>query len=103
MYAFPGARRGRSTGSARRKAIEGRLVFDDLGDGAHGAFLDTVTARDAGVFIDDLYDAPDHLEDLLRTGINADSATDTFICFDDWMGHGLTPFPFESQIHLWLP
>ena len=37
--------------------LSGRLVLDDLGDRTHGALLDAVAARDAGVLVHDLSDA----------------------------------------------
>ena len=42
--------------------LSGRLVLDDLGDRTHGALLDAVAARDAGVLVHDLSDAADHFE-----------------------------------------
>ena len=65
----------------------GRLVLDDLGDRTHGALLDAVAARDAGVLVHDLSDAADHFEHFLRAGIDADAATDALIGFDNRVRH----------------
>ena len=40
------------------------LVLDDLGDGAHRAFLDAIAAGDAGFLVHDLDGAADDLEDF---------------------------------------
>ena len=65
----------------------GRLVLDDLGDRTHGALLDAVAARDAGVLVHDLSDAAAHFEHFLRAGIDADAATDALIGFDNRVRH----------------
>ena len=71
-----------------------KLVLDDLGDGAHGAFLDAVAAGDAAVLVDDLGGAVDDLENLLRASIDANAATDAVVSFNDWMRHR---FPLSQK------
>ena len=66
---------------------EAPLVFDNLGDRAHGAFLDAIAARDAGILVDDLDDTADYFKNLLRARINANPAADALIGFDNRMGH----------------
>ena len=72
-------------GNGAGTALRLELVLDDLRDGAHGALLDAVAAGDAGVFVLNGGDAADDLEDLLRAGIYADTATDALIGFNDGM------------------
>ena len=71
-----------------------RLVLDDFGDGAHGAFLNAVATSDAAVLVHDLGGAVDDLENLLRASVNANAATDAIVSFNDWMGHG---FPLSQK------
>ena len=63
----------------------GKLVFHDLRDGAHGALLDAVAARDASILVHSFNGAINDLQDLLRACVNADAATDALVSFDDWM------------------
>ena len=70
------------------------LVFDDLGDSAHGAFLDTVATSNAAVLVHDLGSAVDDLENLLRASVNADATTDAIVSFNDGMRHG---FPLSQK------
>ena len=65
--------------------VQALLVLDDLGDGAHRAFLDAVAASDAGILVDNLGHAVHYLEHVLRACVNADSATDALVSFNDWM------------------
>lgn len=62
-----------------------QLVLDNLGDSAHGALLDAVTASDASILAHNLSDPIDNLENLLRASINADAATDAIVSLNDRM------------------
>ena len=61
------------------------LVLDDLRDSAHRAFLDAVATGNAGVLVHDLGDTIDNLENVLRASVDADSATNALISFNNWM------------------
>ena len=63
------------------------LVFGDLGDGAHGAFLDAFTAADAGFLVHRFGYATRNLENFLRARVDANSAPDAFIGVDYRMSH----------------
>lgn len=63
------------------------LVFDDFGDSTHGAFLHALTAGDACIFVCHLGAAPNNLEHLLRTSIDADTTTDALVSVNNRMSH----------------
>lgn len=62
-----------------------RLVLNDLRNSTHRALLHAVTTGDARVFVHGFGGAVYHLKNLLRARINADTATDAFVRFNDWM------------------
>jgi hypothetical protein len=73
---------------------EARLLFGNLRDGAHGALLKAIAARDASLFIRNFDDTAGYFQNLLRAGIDADSAADAFVGIDNRMRHD-NSFSFE--------
>ncbi len=65
----------------------GDLVFGDLGDGTHGALFEAFAAADAGVFVDDLGNAAGNFQNLLRTSVDADTATNALVSINDRTCH----------------
>lgn len=63
------------------------LVFGDLRDGAHGAFLEALAACDAGIFVHDLGDTAGNFQNLLRASVDANTAADALIGGNNGMGH----------------
>lgn len=63
------------------------LVFDDLGDAAHGALFDAIAASDAGVLVLNHHNAAGNLQDSLSTRVYADTAADAFIGLKNRMRH----------------
>ena len=63
------------------------LVLGDLGDGAHGAFLDALAAADAGLFVHGLGNAVGNFQDLLRARVHADAAANALVGIDYGMSH----------------
>ena len=72
-------------GDAARHHMRGRSVLDDLGNGAHRAFLDAIAAGNACVLVHVLGNAVDDLKNVLRAGVYADSATNALVSFNDRM------------------
>ncbi len=70
-----------------RGSRSAKLVLDDLGDSAHGAFFHAVAARDASVFVHNVRDATDDFEHFLRASIDADTAADALIGFNNRVSH----------------
>ena len=74
-------------GAFRSKLCGSKLVFGDLGDGAHRALLDAVAARLARVLVHNVGNAADDLENALRARVDADAAPNALIGLDNRMGH----------------
>ena len=68
-------------------STDARLVLHDFRDGTHRALFHTVTASDAGVFIDHDDGAVNDFENVLRAGVNADAAADAFVFKNYGMRH----------------
>ena len=64
-----------------------RLVFGNLRDGAHGAFLEAFAAADASILVHDLSRAGGNFENLLRAGVDADAAAYAVVSVDNRMRH----------------
>lgn len=64
-----------------------RLILGNLRDAAHGALVNAVAARDAGVFVLNDHDAARNLKNALGARVDADSATDALIGLKHRMGH----------------
>ena len=64
-----------------------RLIFHDFGNDSHGAFFHALAASDAGILIGHLGDAAQNLQNLLRTSVYADTATDALVGVNNWMSH----------------
>lgn len=62
-----------------------KLVFDYLRDGAHRALLKAVAASDACLFVNGIGNAVHNFQNLLRTGIYTNAATDALISVNYWM------------------
>ena len=65
----------------------GRLVLDDLGDRTHGAHLDAVAARNAGILVHNVSLAANNLEHFLRAGVDADATANALIGIDNRVRH----------------
>ena len=63
------------------------FFLNELGDGAHRAFLDAVAARNAVVVVHGRGNAVDHFENLLGARVNADAAADALVGVDNGMRH----------------
>ena len=70
-----------------RGSLCGALVLDDLRDGAHGAFLDAVAARNAGILVHNVSLAANNLEHFLRAGVDADATANALIGIDNRVRH----------------
>jgi len=81
-----------------RCARSGQLVFNDLGDSAHGAFFNTIAAGYAGILVDNFYNSADNLEYFLGASVDTDTTTNAFIDIDDGMGHNKTPFRLKALV-----
>ena len=57
------------------------------GDGAHGAFLDAVAARNAGILVHNVSLAANNLEHFLRAGVDADATANALIGIDNRVRH----------------
>ena len=63
------------------------LIFGDVADCTHRAFLEAISASNAVILVHDSNCTARNFKDALRAGINADSACHAFILKDDRMSH----------------
>ena len=82
-----------------RGSLCGALVLDDLRDGAHGAFLDAVAARNAGILVHNVSLAANNLEHFLRAGVDADATANALIGIDNRVRHVILLLVQKTREH----
>ena len=70
-----------------RYEMAAELVFDDLGDAAHGALFNAVAASDAGIFVLKNNNAAGDFKNARRASVYADAAANAFVGFKNRMRH----------------
>ena len=74
------------------------LVFGNLGDCAHRAFLQALAASDASIFVDNFGNAARNLENLLGACVYANPTTNALVFVNNRMSHD-SPFLASMVSH----